>query len=212
MTPRNINQWELPWKLSAISKTQHHPTSSSTQFRTPHPNNKHERTQTQSLADRLPINTSKHHLTQRCPSNVKTKQNSAAPTRMNAQILHITNPRQATRPTLPLGAETKSKRNYNTTTWRKETSNTASQIKWRQTYCADEGRRKKSTRPNKWRGNKLPEEFRVMIACMIQNLEIRVEKMQELFNSNHLNTFKKDLKEIKYKQWWTTQLLKLKIL
>ena len=44
------------------------------------------------------------------------------------------------------------------------------------------------------------EEFRVMIVCMIQNLEIRVEKMQELFNSNHLNTFKKDLKEIKYKQ------------
>ena len=49
--------------------------------------------------------------------------------------------------------------------------------------------------------NKLPEEFRVTIVYMIQNLEIRVEKRQELFNSNHLNTFKKDLKEIKYKQW-----------
>ena len=46
-----------------------------------------------------------------------------------------------------------------------------------------------------------------MIVKMIQNLKIRMEKMQE-----SLNTLKKDLQEIKSKQWQTTQLLTLKIL
>ena len=42
---------------------------------------------------------------------------------------------------------------------------------------------KKNTRPNKGRGNTLPEkEFRVMIVKMIQNLGNRMEKIQEMFN------------------------------
>ena len=46
----------------------------------------------------------------------------------------------------------------------------------------------------------LPEkEFRVMIVKIIQNLENRMEKIQETFN--------KDLEELQSKktQWWTTQ-------
>ena len=51
----------------------------------------------------------------------------------------------------------------------------------------------------------LPDkEFRIMIVKMIQNLGNRMEKMQERFN--------KDLEELKSKQWWTTQYMKLKIL
>ena len=51
----------------------------------------------------------------------------------------------------------------------------------------------------------LPEkELRIMIVNMIQNLGNRMEKMQERFN--------KDLEELKSKQWWTTQYMKLKIL
>ena len=50
---------------------------------------------------------------------------------------------------------------------------------------------------------KLPEkEFRITVIKMIQNLENKMEKMQESIN--------KDLEELKNKQ--TTQLLKLKIL
>ena len=55
---------------------------------------------------------------------------------------------------------------------------------------------------------KLPEkEFREMIVKMIQNLENRMEKMTE-----SMNTFNKDLEEIKNKQGQTIQLLKLKML
>ena len=54
---------------------------------------------------------------------------------------------------------------------------------------------------------KLPEkEFRVMIVKMFQNIENRKQKMQAI------NTVNKDLEEIKNKQIWITQLLKLKIL
>ena len=53
-------------------------------------------------------------------------------------------------------------------------------------------------------GNLPEKEFRVMIVKMIQNLRNRMEKIQETFN--------RDLGELKSKQWWTTQLLKLKIL
>ena len=45
-----------------------------------------------------------------------------------------------------------------------------------------------------------------MIVKMIQNLKNRMQKMQE-----SINTFNKDSEEIKNKQRWTTQLLKLKI-
>ena len=52
---------------------------------------------------------------------------------------------------------------------------------------------------------KLPEkEFRIMIVKMIENLENKVEKLQESIN--------KDLEELKNKHTETTQLLKLKIL
>ena len=46
-----------------------------------------------------------------------------------------------------------------------------------------------------------------MIVKMIQTLENRMEKMTE-----SMNTFNKDLEEIKNKQGQTIQLLKLKIL
>ena len=49
---------------------------------------------------------------------------------------------------------------------------------------------------NKEEIGKLPEkEFRVLIVNMIQNLESRMEKMQE-----SINIFNKDLEEIKNKQ------------
>ena len=46
-----------------------------------------------------------------------------------------------------------------------------------------------------------------MIAKMIQNLGNRMDKIQEL-----INTFNKDLEEIKNKQRQITQLLKSKLL
>ena len=53
---------------------------------------------------------------------------------------------------------------------------------------------------------KLPEkELRVMIVKMIQNLKNKLEKMKE-----SINTFNKDLEEIRNKQTETKQLLKLK--
>ena len=52
---------------------------------------------------------------------------------------------------------------------------------------------------------KLPEkQFRIMIVKIIQNLENKVEKMQESINKN--------LEELKNKQRQTTQWLKFKIL
>ena len=49
-----------------------------------------------------------------------------------------------------------------------------------------------------------------MIVKMIWRLENSTEKMQETINA--VNTITMDIEEIKNKQWWTTQLLKLKIL
>ena len=61
---------------------------------------------------------------------------------------------------------------------------------------------------NKEEISKLHEkEFKVMIVKMTQNLKNRMEKMQ-----GSINTFNKDLEEIKNKQGQTIQLLKLKIL
>ena len=51
------------------------------------------------------------------------------------------------------------------------------------------------------------KEFKVMIVKMTQNPKNRMEKMQ-----GSINTFNKDLEEIKNKQRQTIQLLKLKIL
>ena len=77
------------------------------------------------------------------------------------------------------------KRQRNTTQMKEETRNTEVQI-------------------NKEEIRKLPEKkFRIMIK-MIQNLENKMKKMQELIN--------KDLEELKNKHTETTQLLKLKIL
>ena len=76
------------------------------------------------------------------------------------------------------------KRQRNTTQVKEQTRNTEVQI-------------------NEEEIGKLPEkEFRIMIVKMIQNLENRMEKMQESIN--------KDLEELKNKQT-NTQLLKLKI-
>ena len=57
----------------------------------------------------------------------------------------------------------------------------------------------------------LPErEFRMMIVKMLWRLENIMEKMQEIFNTVY--TVTKDIEEIKNKQRWIIQLLKLKIL
>ena len=75
-------------------------------------------------------------------------------------------------------------------------------------YCANEGTKKSQDQINEEEIAKLPEkEFREMIVKMIQTLENRMEKMTE-----SMNTFNKDLEEIKNKQGQTIQLLKLKIL
>ena len=59
---------------------------------------------------------------------------------------------------------------------------------------------------NKEEIGKLPEkEFRVMIVKMVQNFENRMEKIQE-----SINTFNKDLEEIKNKQKETKELMQLK--
>ena len=50
------------------------------------------------------------------------------------------------------------------------------------------------------------KEFKIMTVKMTQNLKNRMEKMQ-----GSINTFNKDLEEIKNKQRQTTQILKLKI-
>ena len=56
---------------------------------------------------------------------------------------------------------------------------------------------------NEEKTGKLPEkEFRVMIVKMIQNLKNRTEKMQE-----SINTFNKDLEEIKNKQTQTNNTI-----
>ena len=71
------------------------------------------------------------------------------------------------------------KRQTNTTQMKEKTRNTEVQI-------------------NEEEIGKLPEnEFRMMIVKMIQNLENRMEKMQESIN--------KDLEELKNKQRQTTQ-------
>ena len=50
------------------------------------------------------------------------------------------------------------------------------------------------------------KEYKIMTVKMTQNLKNRMEKMQ-----GSINTFNKDLEEIKNKQRQTTQILKLKI-
>ena len=79
------------------------------------------------------------------------------------------------------------KRQRNTAQMKEQTGNTEVQI-------------------NEEKISKLPEkEFRILIIKIIQNLENKMEKMQESIN--------KDLKKLKNKHTEkTTQLLKLKIL
>ena len=72
------------------------------------------------------------------------------------------------------------KRQRNTTQMKEQTRNTEVQI-------------------NEEEIGKPPEkEFRIMIAKMIKNLESKMEKMQETFNT--VNTISKDIGEIKHKQ------------
>ena len=72
-------------------------------------------------------------------------------------------------------------------------------------YHTKEQTRNKEVQINEEEIGKLPEkEFRIMIVKMIENLENKMEKMQESFN--------KDLQELKSIYTETTQLVKLKIL
>ena len=57
-------------------------------------------------------------------------------------------------------------------------------------------------------GKLAEKELRVMLVKMMQNLENRMDKMQTSFN-----TFNMDLKGIRInKPWWTTQIMKWKII
>ena len=75
----------------------------------------------------------------------------------------------------------------------------------RNTAQMKEQTRNREVQINEEETGKLPEkEFRIMIVKMINNLENKMEKMQESIN--------KHLEELKNKHKETTQLLKLKIL
>ena len=97
---------------------------------------------------------------------------------------HWTNLRQA---------ETKKKKEFNLEGWEKETSNTVSFKRQRNTAQMKDQTRNKKVQINEEEIGKLSEkEFRIMIVKMIKNLENRMKKMQESIN--------KDLEELKRKR------------
>ena len=67
-SPREYQIMRIHTKEPLEYKTQHHPTTSSTLFRTPHPNNK------QNKNTNPIISIQDHHLTQPCPSKETNKQ------------------------------------------------------------------------------------------------------------------------------------------
>ena len=95
-------------------KTQHHPTTSSTLFRTPHPNNK------QNKNTNPIISRQDYHLTQPCPSEEKQTNKQKLSTNLTLYKAHTndwTNLRRA---------KTKRKKEFNLEVWKKENSNTIS--------------------------------------------------------------------------------------
>ena len=138
----------------------------------------------------------RRHLTQPCPSEEKQTNRKKLSTNLplyKAYTNHWTKLRRA---------ETKRKKEFNLGAWEKEISNTIrlKKIMERQRNTAQmkEQTRNTEVQINEEEIGKLPEkEFRIMIVKMIQNLENRMEKMQESIN--------KDLEELKNKQRQTTQ-------
>ena len=89
-------------------------------------------------------------------------------------------------------AETKKKKEFNLEAWEKETSNTITLKRERNTTQMKEQTRNTEVQINEEEIEKLPgKEFRIMIVKMIKNLENKMEKMQESIN--------KDLEELKNK-------------
>ena len=138
----------------------------------------------------------RRHLTQPCPSEEKQTNKQKLRTNLTVYKTHTNHWTKLRR------AETKRKKEFNLGAWEKEISNTIrlKKIMERQRNTAQmkEQTRNTEVQINEEEIGKLPEkEFRIMIVKMIQNLENRMEKMQESIN--------KDLEELKNKQRQTTQ-------
>ena len=104
---------------------------------------------------------------------------------------HWTNLRQA---------ETKKKKEFNLEGWEKETSNTVSFKRQRNTAQMKDQTRNKKVQINEEEIGKLPQkEFRIMIVMMIKTLENKMKKMQESIN--------KDLEELKNKHTETNNTI-----
>ena len=72
-----VKQWEIAQRKPLEYKTQHHPTTSSTLCRTSHLNNKQNKIQTQSSADRITTSLNLAHRKKNKQNNNNKKKNSA---------------------------------------------------------------------------------------------------------------------------------------
>ena len=131
------------------------------------------------------------------PAQQRGKKNpSPPPTRKQAQVTPNTRPTKSTGPTL--ATKDRNQKEEGIWPWRLGKGDLKhSQLKkmkrQRNIVQMKEQARNTQDRINKEEIGKLPEkEFRVLIVNMIQNLENRMEKMQE-----SINIFNKDLEEIK---------------
>ena len=113
-TPGSIKQWELTQRKPPEYNSQHHPTTSSNLWRTPHLNNKQNKNTNQIIIRQ------DYQLTQACPSEEKQTNKQKLSTNLTlyeAYTNHWTNLRRA---------ETKRKKEFNLEAWERETSNTIS--------------------------------------------------------------------------------------
>ena len=138
---------------------------------TTHPDNKQDKN-TNPIISRQD-----YHLIQPCPSKRKNKLSTNLMLH-KAYTNHWTNLRQA---------ETKKKKEFNLEGWEKETSNTVSFKRQRNTAQMKDQTRNKKVQINEEEIGKLSEkEFRIMIAKMIKTLENKMEKMQESIKKKDL--------------------------
>ena len=79
LTLGSIKYWELTQRKPLEYKTQHHPTTSSTLYRKPHLNNKQNKIQTQSSADRITTSLSLAHQRENKWTNKQTKTTQISP-------------------------------------------------------------------------------------------------------------------------------------
>ena len=115
--PRNYQIVRTHTKENHLN-TRHHPTTSSNLCRKPHVNNKQNKIQSQSSADRI---TSSPSLTHQRKKKQTSKQQQQ---QKSVQISPYTNLTQTTGPTL--GGKKPKKKDFSLEAWEKETSNTIS--------------------------------------------------------------------------------------